>query len=64
MTEAVNAPVRRAPKELNTADLPVGQKPVIVFPDSGPIERGESIEPVDINALNKVYTEALAFTVT
>lgn len=60
MSDAQNTPVRRSKPELNTADLPVGQRSSVILPDDG-VKTEDIILPVDTNALNKVYFEALAF---
>lgn len=54
--DAVNAPVRHAPREVHTSDIKIQQKPVIHNPED---RIGEVVvAPEDVN---KDYMEALAF---
>ena len=60
---SVATPVRRGrpPKELNTGDMEVGQRPSIVLPDDGFIVReNEEIAAID-SPLDDDYFTALAF---
>ena len=61
MADAQNTPVRRSKPELNTADLEVGQRSSVILPNEGDVRAEDIILPVDINALNKVYMDAIAF---
>ena len=61
MADAQNTPVRRAKPEFNTADLEVGQRSSVILPNEGDVRAEDIILPVDINALNKVYMDAIAF---
>lgn len=43
MTDALNVPVRRARKETISADFPIDQKADIDMPESGQIQREQTI---------------------
>jgi len=59
LTDALNTPVRRrAQRELNSADMPIGQKPDIVFRDGEEIPR-EQIIVADATTLEKDYADQL-----
>ena len=64
MTEAQNQPVTRRgrpPRELNTDDLEVGQRPKIILPESGLLSREpEEIVAVE-TAIDAEYERMLAF---
>jgi len=60
MNQAINTPVRRAQKETLSADMPLGQKPDIVLPDVGPVNREQVITTLE-EPLVDDYAAALKF---
>ena len=60
MTDAVHAPVtRRSRREINTADMEIGQRAPIILKADEEIDRENIIQPVD-SPLTDDYTQALA----
>lgn len=61
MTDAINAPVRRGRRaEVHTSDMDLGTSPPIDFESTGPLERGETIVPID-KPIENDYLAALKF---
>lgn len=61
MNDALNAPIRRARRELNSADIPVEQKDDILMQDDAPIEHSRTIEHAHPDDLVNGMVEQLAF---
>lgn len=63
MTDAINAPMRRARREVNSADMPIEQMDdlSLALGEMDPLDRVRELEPVDPEVLNKQYAEALSF---
>lgn len=62
MTEAINAPVRRARREINSADMPIDQMDELSMAyGDGPLDLARELEPVDPEILHERHLEAMAF---
>ena len=61
MTDALNVPVRRARKETISADFPIDQKADIDMPESGQIQREQTIVHASADELVSGTVKELAF---
>jgi hypothetical protein len=61
MTDAINAPIRRARRETSNADFPIGQKPDIVADEDGSFDREQVIVHARGDELNSNAMAELAF---
>jgi hypothetical protein len=62
MTDAINAPVRRAAPEKFSGDTKITQKPDIVVPNDGPLNRTQTIDALE-TPMSEIedYAKQLAF---